>query len=532
MTAPLVSVTNLRVNFPGSSHPAVDNVSLEVQPGQCVALVGESGSGKTLTALSLLGLTPAEADTSVESCVIAGTETRGFSDAQWRPIRGSTIALVSQDALVSLDPLRRVEQEVAEVLELAKPRPSSQEISRRVDDALEAAAVGQPEVRRRQYPHELSGGLRQRALIASAIAAGPRVIVADEPTTALDSLSQAQILSLLERLKRSGIALVLVSHDIGLVSQIADQIGVMSAGQIVERGSTKDIVHSPRHRVTRGLIDAAMRRGRAEAAHVRKQAHPATPALTCSGVGRIYHSHSAQPRRAIEDVTFELVPGTTVGIVGESGSGKSTLARVLMGLEQPDSGDVLLGGEPWSSIPESERRPRRGAIQLIEQNPYDALDPRWSVARVLGEAIELDRALRTPAQRRERRRELLGQVGLSEELMDRRAHQLSGGQRQRVAIARALARRPQVLVCDEPVSALDATVQAQILDLLASLQKTLGLSMVIISHDVGVIAQVSHTVLVMHEGRVVESGRVDTVMDNPQHRFTRELLAASTAILA
>lgn len=532
MTTARVHLANLSVKFPGSALPAVDNVSLSIAAGECFALVGESGSGKTLTAMSLLGLTPGDAQVDVASRVIAGQETRSFTEAQWRGLRGTHIGLVSQDALVSLDPLRRIEQEVGEVLEISHPRAPRKLMVRQVVEALERAAVPDPEMRLRQYPHELSGGLRQRVLIASAIAGTPDILIADEPTTALDSISQARILVLLKQLKESGIALLLVSHDIGLVGQIADRIGVMRRGELVESGPTLEILGTPEHPYTQHLLDSMPSRKKRDPSRNRAVDHQETPVIACTGLGRRHINRDGEEFVALHEVSLRVAPGTTLGVVGESGSGKTTLARILMGLEDADSGVVEFEGTPWAPAPERVRRPRRGAIQLIEQNPYDALDPRWSVATAIGEAIALDRTLRHPTARKHRLMELLEQVGLSDQLLARRPHQLSGGQRQRVAIARALARRPKVLICDEPVSALDASVQAHILLLLNTLQRNLGLSLIVISHDLGVIAQVSDDVLVLHEGCVVESGSLEAVVNHAQHPFTRELLAASPAIVA
>lgn len=532
MTTPLVQLDRLSVTFPGSTAPAVAEVSLRINAGECVALVGESGSGKTLTARSLLGLTPPEATVTVASRLIDGVETRDFTQAQWRTLRGTRVGLVSQDALVSLDPLRTIGAEVGEVIDVAEPRLAREVRLRRVIHALEQAAMPDPQMRMGQYPHELSGGLRQRALIASAIAAQPLILIADEPTTALDSLNQARILELLARLKASGIALLVVSHDIAMVRQIADRIGVMRGGQLVESGPAESVLHTPEHRYTRQLLESVPTLAPGVGSAPPVEDSTASQVLVARGLSRSYPRSGGTRLWALHDVSLQLSSGRTLGVVGESGSGKSTLARMVMGIEPPDEGVVELMGQPWSAVSERARRPRRGAIQLIEQNPYDALDPRWSVARAIGEAIRLDTTMTHQSLRTERLRELLDQVGLSHELVHRKPHQLSGGQRQRVAIARALARRPDVLVCDEPVSALDASVQAQVLSLLGRLQRQLDLSLIVISHDLGVIAQISDEVMVLHGGEVVERGSLFEVMANPQHPFTTELIAASPVMMA
>jgi peptide/nickel transport system ATP-binding protein len=528
----LVELRDLSVTFPRGLKPVVSRVSLHIDAGECLALVGESGSGKTLTALSLLGLIPEEARVETKTLKIAGVEAGSFSQAQWRSLRGTRVGLVSQDALVSLDPLRKVEAEVGEVVALSRPKPSRARIAKRVVEALELASVPEPHSRKQQYPHELSGGLAQRALIASAIAGNPRILIADEPTTALDSINRARILSLLATLKAEGMALLLVSHDIGLVRDLADRIAVMRDGEIVECAPTRALLQAPQHPYTRELLEAIPTTRHTALGRNRSAEDHAPLALSCSGLKRSYISHKGSVVRALDGVSFEVPPGRTMGIVGESGSGKTTLARILMGLEQPDSGSVVLGGEPWSPGPEKGRRTRRGRIQLVEQNPDDALDPRWRVGKILREALALDSSRESPVALDQRVTELLHQVGLSADLLNRRPRQLSGGQKQRVAIARALARRPSVLVCDEPVSALDALVQAQILALLTSLQKELGLTLIVISHDLVVIGQLSDEILVMQEGRIVESGPLQTVMDHPQHSLTKALLAASQGILS
>lgn len=532
MNTPLVEVRNLSIVFPTGHNPAVRNVSLHIDAGECLALVGESGSGKTLTALSLLGLVPAEATVEVERLRVAGLEAGSFDQAQWRLVRGRSVGLVSQDALVSLDPLRKISAEVGEVVALSRPKLPRTVIAQRVVRALELAAVPHPNYRQHQYPHELSGGLRQRALIASAIAGNPGILIADEPTTALDSITQGRILTLLATLKDAGMALLLVSHDVGLVRELADRIAVMRDGEIVECAPTRELLASPQHAYTRELLDAVPAMGSLASPPRLPPDGDGVPALSCAGIHRRYTNHEGGAVRALDDVSVQVHPGTTLGIVGESGSGKSTLARILMGFEQPDSGSVELEGEVWSPGPESSRRRRRARIQLIEQNPEDALDPRWTVAAILREAVDLDSTGEKPLPRNQRVAELLNQVGLSPEILGRRPHQLSGGQRQRVVIARALGRRPTILVCDEPVSALDAVVQAQIVGLLKSLQRNLGLTLVVISHDLAVISQLSDEVLVMHEGKIVDSGPLNSVVGSPAHPVTQALLAASGLVLS
>jgi peptide/nickel transport system ATP-binding protein len=517
-----VSVSNLRVGF--GATEAVRGVSFEIAPGECLALVGESGSGKTQTALALLGLTPSGGTVRADSLIVAGRDASAFQETDWRGIRGRQVGLVSQDALVSLDPLRRVGREVAEAIEVHQR--DARETGKRVLSLLADVAVPEPEQRARQFPHELSGGLRQRALIASALAADPVLLIADEPTTALDATVQVQIVDLLASLKRRGLGLLLVSHDLGLVARLADRIAVMKDGRIVETADAATLLSSPQHPYTRMLIDAVP----GPKADRAGDDPGADAVLSARGLVKTYRRPDRTPFRALDDVSLDLRAGTTLGVVGESGSGKSTLANLLLGLERPDAGTVTLGTEPWSELPESRRRARRGRIQVIDQDPFGALDPRHSVQRILTEALRLTDTPRL--ERPARIAELLGQVGLTEEFRRRRPHQLSGGQRQRVAIARALARRPEILVCDEPVSALDVSVQRQVLDVLADLQQRLGLSMVFISHDLGVIRQLADDILVLKDGVAVEQGDAASVLETPQHPFTIRLLSAMPALSA
>lgn len=521
----VLAVRGLTVSFGHGRgrRTVVHDVSLTLAPGECLALVGESGSGKSVTARSLIGLAGPESAVRSEGMRVDGVDTTGFRERDWRAVRGRVVGLVSQDALQALDPLRRVGAEVAEPL-LAHRLATRAEVPGRVTGLLADAGVPEPELRARQYPHQLSGGLRQRALIASATAGGPRVLIADEPTTALDVTVQARVLELLRELKESGTALLLISHDLAVVAQLADRIAVMTEGRVVESGPAAAVLGSPQHPYTRTLIASVPGRG-----PLPVRARPVEPAgrplLSGAGLVKRYRSPGGGTRTAVSSVDFTVAPGETLGVVGESGSGKSTLAAMAMGLLAPDEGRVLLDGEPWSALDERRRRPLRRGIQLVHQDPLGSFDPRFTVRRLLDEALSVAGPGRA-ARRRERAAELLDQVGLDTALLERRPAGLSGGQRQRVAIARALATSPRLLVCDEPVSALDVTVQAQVLELLARLRAAYGLAMLFISHDLAVVQQVSDRVLVMRDGVVVEQGPVAEVLGSPQHPYTRRLLAA------
>ncbi|GAA1122627.1 ABC transporter ATP-binding protein [Microbacterium natoriense] len=491
MTAAL-EVQGLRIGFGGPA--VVGGVSFSVAPGECVAIVGESGAGKSLTARALLGLSAGSVH--VERLLIDGEDAAGLGERAWRRLRGARIALVSQDALVSLDPLQRIGSEVAEPLRIHGLDAAPE----RVQEQLRRVWMPDPERRARQYSHELSGGLRQRALIASALAAGPAVLVADEPTTALDATVQARILALLREIADAGTAVLFISHDFAAVRRLADRVLVMRGGIVVEEGNTADVLENPRHDYTRELIAATRHTPRAT-----EEGDP-TPVLVGSGVAK---SFGGVP--AVIDADFAVPEGRTLGVVGESGSGKTTLARMIVGVETPDAGELRWQGTH--------------RVQLVHQNPLGAFDPRWTIGRSLREALAAGGVPR--AQRAAKTAALMAEVDLDPRLAERRPIALSGGQRQRAGIARALAAEPDVLVLDEPVSALDPSVRERVLQLLVRLQRTRGLTMIFVSHDLDVVGAVCDTVLVMQDGRIVEQGRVSEVFAAPRHPFTRELLAAS-----
>jgi len=542
MSAPRLKVENLHVAFTagGRRREVVGGVSFELAAGECVAIVGESGSGKSVTARALVGLAGRTARVDAEVLEIHAADVRGFTARQWQRLRGLEVGFILQDALVSLDPLRRVGAEVGEALRLHRWGTRASR-SARVIELLTRVGVPRASARARQRPDQLSGGLRQRALIASAIALDPDIVIADEPTTALDVTVQAQVLSELEGMKRRGASLILISHDLSVVAQLADQILVMRAGEVLEQGSAAQVLGAPVHEYTRALIDAVptehTRGSRLSPVPVPEAAlgapalapAPASaqagPVLEARALSKNFRTPDGSITRAVDDVSFDLGPGETLGIVGESGSGKSTTARLVLGLESLDGGTVRLLGQDWSGIPERARRPLRRRISVVSQDPLSSFDPRWNVERILVDAVPRSE-YRSTAARKARAVELLGFVGLGPEVLPRFPLRLSGGQRQRVAIARALAPRPSLIVLDEAVSALDVTVQAQILDLLVAVQASSGVSYLFISHDLGVIGHLSDRVLVMKDGVVVETGEPAEIFGNPQHPYTRELIAS------
>ncbi len=522
---PLLEVDGLNVRFgtgPAQVH-AVRSASLTLRAGRCLALVGESGSGKSALARSLLGLAGPTAAVTADVLRVSGRDARALSPREWRRVRGREIGLVAQDALVALDPLRPIGREIAESL-LAHRAAGRGETARAVIGLLARVGVPDPGVRAKQYVHQLSGGLRQRALIASAIAAGPGTLIADEPTTALDAAVQARILALLTELKDQGTGLLLISHDLAVVEALADEVSVMRGGVIVESGPTRQVLEDPRHEYTRELLAAVPGSRPRPPRNTPPDTDAGPPLLSVTGAVKRFASERRTPRTAVADVSLTLRAGETLGLVGESGSGKTTLARVVLGMTRPDEGTVLLDGRPWSDLPERARRARRSTVQLIPQDPLSAFDPRWQVSRIIGEGLAAAGVARH--DRIEHAVRLLERVGLTADLLERRPGALSGGQRQRVAIARALAPGPRLLVCDEPVSALDVSVQAQVLALLRRLQDELGLATLFISHDLAVVREVCDRVMVMKDGRVVEAGPVEDVFAGPAHPYTRALLEA------
>ena len=530
----LVDVRGLTVSFDtvraadGSELRVVDDVDLTVRRGRVLAIVGESGSGKSVTARSLVGLAGAGSRQTADIFDVLGADTRGFTERDWRRVRGARIGFVLQDALTSLDPLRTVQAEVTEALRV----PRKQRVAA-VEDLLASVGIPDPGYRRRTYPHQLSGGLRQRALIASALAGRPDVLVADEPTTALDVTVQARILDLLRELADDGRGVLLISHDLAVVSRVADDVLVMRSGRVVEHGPAQSVIGDPQHEYTRTLIAAVP--GRATRGRRLAVAHDGSPqplehpepsdeiVAEVAGVGKFYRQGRGREFTAAAEVNLTIHRGEVVGLVGESGSGKSTVARIVTGLLKPDTGFVEIGGRRW----DADRRsapPRLGAVQLVAQDSVGSFDPRYTVREIIAETVAVKHDRRTERDRRVR--ELLDQVHLPVTVIDRHPRSLSGGQRQRVSIARALGSDPELLVCDEAVSALDVSIQAQILDLLGEIRADRGTALLFISHDIGVVHHIADRVLVMYRGRVVEEGTADEVFDSPRADYTRNLLQA------
>ncbi|MCM3887020.1 ABC transporter ATP-binding protein [Frankia sp. R82] len=514
----------------GRLVPAVDDLSLVVAAGETVAVVGESGSGKTTAANAILGLLPSNGVVTAGRITLAGNDVTGASDRVLRQLRGPFVGLVPQDPMVGLNPTMRIGAQVGEAVR--RRGVDRRLVPAEVREALERAGVDQPAMRARQYPNELSGGLRQRVLIAIALAGHPRLIVADEPTSALDVTVQRRILDHLASLVReSGTALLIITHDLGVAADRADRVVVMRRGRIVEQGGPREILLHPREDYTRHLISVApalSHAGGVVPRHTTTATPVSAPLLRLDGVGkdfRLPRGGESRTFTALDDVSLTVHAGQTLGLVGESGSGKTTALRIAMGLEPPTRGRVWLDGTDITGASWSTLRPLRRRFQLVHQNPYSSLDPHFTVGQSIAEPLVSFR-VGDRASRAARVRELLDQVALPVSYADRRPAELSGGQRQRVAIARALALSPELVFLDEPVSALDVSVQDQILTLLARLQDELGVGYLFVSHDLAVVAALAHQVAVLRNGRIVESGPAATVLTAPAQAHTRELLDA------
>jgi peptide/nickel transport system ATP-binding protein len=534
---PLLSVAGLEVKF-GDDASAVRQVDLVVRAGQTVAIVGESGSGKSTTAAAILGLLPPGGRITAGRIMFDGIDLTAADRRRLRSVRGSGIGYVPQDPMTNLNPVWRVGFQVREALR-------ANNVDRHAAQLLADAGMPDPALRARQYPHQLSGGMCQRALIAIGLAGRPQLLIADEPTSALDVTVQRQVLDHLQQLTGElGTAVLLITHDLALAAERAEQLIVMHQGSVVETGAAQVVLRDPQHPYTQRLVAAApslrdttaaaRRRSRVKrAAAARAGRDAAQDVIVVSELTKVYRPSRGAPWRkvdvrAVDNVSFRLRRATTLAIAGESGSGKSTLARMVLGLLQPSSGTVVFDEQDVSdtaSMSRAETLAFRRRIQPVFQNPYGSLDPMYSVLHIIEEPLRIHR-IGDRRQRQKAVRELADQVALPSSLLSRRPRELSGGQRQRVAIARALALRPEVLVCDEAVSALDVVVQAQILDLLAKLQAELGLTYLFISHDLAVIRQIADEVMVMRGGRVVERGTTKAVFTRPSHDYTRQLLAA------
>jgi len=522
----LLAVEDLTVQF--DEPRVVDGISFAVAPGEKFALVGESGSGKTVTALSVLQLNQG-ARYSGRIQWFGGdkpTDILSLDERRMQGFRGSEVAMIFQEPMTALNPLYTVGNQIVEALQLHEPLTPKQAYARAIE-LLTRTGVPEPAQRFRSYPHQLSGGQRQRAMIAMALACRPKLLIADEPTTALDVTIQVQILALLNELQRDfGMAVLLITHDLNIVRRFADRVGVMRAGKLVEVADTKTLFEKPKHEYTRHLLASRPER---MAVPLQKNAPVLmqTQELTCT-----FPVRRGWFRRdrfvAVDRATIDVRKGETLGIVGESGSGKTTLGLSLLRL-QPSSGGIIFDGQRLDGLGANQIRPLRKRMQVVFQDPYSSLSPRRTVAQIVREGLDLHFPELTEDERWNRVLEAMRDVGLEENMLARYPHEFSGGQRQRIAIARVAALRPDLLLLDEPTSALDVSVQKQVLTLLVDLQRRLGMSYLFISHDLAVIRAVAHRVAVMKDGAIVESGTTEDVLHNPAHPYTKTLLNAALA---
>ncbi|WP_051723614.1 dipeptide ABC transporter ATP-binding protein [Micromonospora chokoriensis] len=535
--SPLLAVAGLAVSFEvdGETHQAVHDASFELHRGQVLALVGESGSGKSVTAMATLGLLPATARVS-GSITLAGTELIGAEPRLLREVRGGRIGTIFQEPMTALNPVFTIGDQIAEAIRAHRPVRRAAAAAQ-VLELLGTVGLDDPSRVARSYPHELSGGQLQRAMISMAISCDPVLLIADEPTTALDVTVQAGILDLLRDLrKRLDMAVLLITHDMGVVADVADTVVVLRDGQIVEQATAAQLFSAPRHEYTRTLLHAVPRLPELRLAEPGTPQPPEPqpldptlppPVVQLRNVVVEYPGRRrGHPVRAVDDVCLHIDQGEMVALVGESGSGKSTIGRALAGLLPTTSGTVTVAGVEVGRATRRELRNFRSQLGIVFQDPASSLNPRRTVGASIAEPLSLHTDLSPDAQRR-RVDELLEAVELPSRLHDRHPHEMSGGQRQRVAIARAIALNPALLIADEPTSALDVSVQARILDLLLALQRQIGFSCLFISHDLAVVEQLADRVAVLHRGRVVEEGPVQTVLRAPRHPYTARLLAAA-----
>jgi peptide/nickel transport system ATP-binding protein len=522
---PLITVRDLSLEVARTGHQVVKGIGFDIAPGEIFGIVGESGSGKTLATRALISLLPPAIRVTGGSVSYKGKDVMSMPDRALRRLRGAEIGVVFQEPMTSLNPSMTIGRQLEEGLVLhTKFLP--QERRARILDMLRRVGIRDPDGALTAYPHEFSGGMRQRIMLASVMLLKPALLIADEPTTALDAVIQRDVMELMVELTRAeGTAVLLISHDLPMVARYTSRIVVMEKGAIVEQGRTEDLLDAPQHPYTRKLLSSLPFRGAARTIETEKAPMVSARNIVVDYPGRKSLFKTAKPKRALHGVSIEIHEGEVVALVGGSGSGKTTLGRTIAGLVRESEGEIRFQGrardEDWVDY--------RLNCQMVFQDPYSSLDPRMTIIALVEEALRRVPDLNAAAKRK-RALETLEEVGLGTDYAERYPHELSGGQRQRVAIARAVARRPRFLIADEPVSALDVTVRAQVLDLFSDLQKRYGFSCLFISHDLGVVEQVADRVVVMQDGRIIEEGDRDTIFDQPKEAYTRRLLSAIPAL--
>jgi microcin C transport system ATP-binding protein len=526
---PVLTVSDLRVRFTMQNAvvDAVRGVSFSIDRGETLALVGESGSGKSVTALSILQLLPYPVASHPSGSIrFLGQEMIGAPEAKLREMRGGSAAMIFQEPLTALNPLHNVERQITESLRLHR-RVEGRQARERTLELLELVGVDRPEVRLKSFPHQLSGGQRQRVMIAMALANDPELLIADEPTTALDVTIQAQILKLLKDLQqRMGMAMLIITHNLQVVERVAERVAVMTHGEIVETGPVAEVTKHPRHAYTRRLIEAEPEGEPAPVPQAAETILEARDIRVWFPIKTGLFRRTTDYIKAVDEVSLTVRAGQTVGIVGESGSGKTTLGLGLLRLER-SQGSIKFRGRELQGVKSGDLRPLRKEMQIVFQDPFGALSPRMSIGEIVGEGLTIHGARLSEAERLDRIDAALAEVGLDPATRDRYPHEFSGGQRQRVAIARALVLKPRLVVLDEPTSALDRSVQAQIVALLRELQARYQLAYLFISHDLSVVRAMSHEVIVMRHGKVVESGSTHAIFESPKQPYTHALMAAA-----
>ncbi|WP_432349439.1 ABC transporter ATP-binding protein (plasmid) [Shinella yambaruensis] len=524
-TDTLLTVRDLSLQVAGTGREVVQSIAFDIAPGEIFGIVGESGSGKTLATRALIALLPPAIRVKGGSVRYKGRDVLAMKDRELRNLRGAEIGVVFQEPMTSLNPSMTIGRQLEEGL-ILHTKASPEERRARILDMLKRVGIRDPEGALTAYPHEFSGGMRQRIMLASVMLLKPALLIADEPTTALDAVIQRDVMELMVELTRAeGTAVLLISHDLPMVARYTNRIVVMEKGAIVEAGRTEDLLEAPQHPYTKKLLSSLPFRGEARAIDMSKAPMVSARNVMVDYAGRRSLFRRGKAKRALQGVSVDIHEGEVVALVGGSGSGKTTLGRTIAGLVKQSGGEIRFQGRSR----EADWTDYRLNCQMVFQDPYSSLDPRMTILALVEEALRLVPGLDVSAKRK-RALETLEEVGLGADYAERYPHELSGGQRQRVAIARAIARRPRFLIADEPVSALDVTVRAQVLDLFSDLQKRYGFSCLFISHDLGVVEQVADRVVVMQDGRIIEEGDRDTIFDSPKEAYTRRLLSAIPAL--
>jgi ABC-type microcin C transport system duplicated ATPase subunit YejF len=534
MSIPLLEVTDLSVSF-GSENvrePVLNRVSFSISRGETVVLVGESGSGKSLSAMSIVRLLPHAARIDSGSILLNGLDLFKLSERQMRNIRGASVGMVFQEPQSSLNPVMTVGAQIAESVRRHQGI-RGKKLTERVCELMDAVGINEPHEKSRQYPHEFSGGMKQRVMIAIALAANPELLIADEPTTALDVTIQAQVLELLKAIQaKQNMGMLFITHDLAVARQIADRIVVLKEGQVVETGTNEVFYKAPSHPYSKALFDAIpswdkrLQEGLAPSLDARATLLTVEKLRVWFPVRSGFFEKKMPPNKAVDGVDLEVYEGETLALVGESGSGKTTLSKAVLQLLRPTAGSVHYADKDLCQIDSRQLRSIRADLQIVFQDPYSSMNPRMLISDIIKEGMNAQNVGDSIKDRDDRAAHLMEQVGLEVGHLKRYPHEFSGGQRQRICIARALAVEPKVLICDEPTSALDVSVQAQILRLLRELQDNLGLTYLFVTHNIGVVAYMAHRVAVMYRGQIVENGYVQQVLQSPEHEYTRALLQA------